>query len=70
MQVVSSVSAEGDSGEKRKAEVTDMQVRHEAFLRRDEAGASFKPKQQPRSSVVKILSLMDNQALPWLGVSL
>lgn len=52
----------GDVGQvKRKAMVEDLSSRHDAFLRRGQTSVSFRPKQQHRSSVVKILGLIDNQ---------
>lgn len=63
LQVVSySGNGGGDVGQvKRKAMVEDLASHHDAFLRRGETSASFRPKQQHRSSVVKVLSLIDNQ---------
>lgn len=54
------MACDNESPMKRKASVEDMQARYESFLRHDES-QSFKPKQQPRASVAKMLNLMDNQ---------
>lgn len=54
--------------EKRMMQVEDLSKRHTSFIKRDEGGGgegSFRPKAQHRSSVVKQLAMIDNQATLW-----
>lgn len=50
--------------------MTDLNERHTAFLTKGTSCSSFRPKNQWRKSVVKVLSMIDNQVLRTLPIDL
>lgn len=68
-KVVSYGSATPITPQKRKAMVEDTMARHEALLEKIDgpSSSSFRPKQSYRASVVKILSMVDNQVSLWVS---